>query len=163
MGDTLAERSDIHFDEIPRFAPECFAYLHNLSSAKFKRFREGLEQLLKEGLAQPFGLPDSHQYVPLLGAVGPLQFDVLKYRLEAEYSAECRVEMAEWRIIRWMKPIGETVVDGKATRPKVPSGSKLAVDAFGSFVMLLPDEWAVKSLETQNKDWVIQALPPIKR
>jgi peptide chain release factor 3 len=162
MGDTLAERPDIHFDEIPRFAPECFAYLHNTSSAKFKRFREGLEQLLKEGLAQPFGLPDSHQYVPLLGAVGPLQFDVLKYRLESEYGAECRVEMAEWRIIRWMKPISETLVDGKTARPKVPSGSKLALDAFGSFVVLLPDSWAVKSLESQNKDWEIQASPPKK-
>ena len=89
MGDTLAERPDIHFDEIPRFAPECFAFLHNTSSAKFKRFREGLDQLLKEGLAQPFEIPGSHQYVPLLGAVGPLQFEVLKYRLESEYGAEC--------------------------------------------------------------------------
>jgi peptide chain release factor 3 len=160
MGDTLAERPEIHFDEIPRFAPECFAYLHNPSTAKFKRFREGLEQLLKEGLAQPFEVPDSYQYVPLLGAVGPLQFEVLKYRLESEYGADCRVEVTDWRTIRWVKPPGEATVNGKLVRPSVPTGAKLAIDASGSFVVLLPDAWAVKSLETQNKDWIIDATPP---
>ncbi len=156
MGDTLAERAEIRFDEIPRFAPECFAFLHNTSSAKFKRFREGLEQLLKEGLAQPYDLPGSHQYVPLLGAVGPLQFDVLKYRLESEYGAECRVEMASWRVIRWMTP----PEGDKTTRPDMPSGSKWALDAFGSYVALMPDAWAVKTLETRNKGWDIQTSPP---
>jgi len=162
MGDTLAERTEIHFDEIPRFAPECFAFLHNTNSAKFKRFREGLEQLLKEGLAQPFELPDSYQYVPLLGAVGPLQFEVLKYRLESEYGAECRVESTDWRTIRWMKPKDEAVASDKRVRPSVPGGSKLAVDSFGSFVALLPDSWAVRSLESQNKEWDIQTSPPKK-
>jgi peptide chain release factor 3 len=160
MGDTLAERAEIHFDEIPRFAPECFAFLHNTSSAKFKRFREGLEQLLKEGLAQPFELPGSHQYVPLLGAVGPLQFDVLKYRLESEYGAECRVEMADWKIVRWMIPPGEFV--DASLKPEVPTGARLARDEFGTYAVLLPDPWAVKSLETRNKDWLIQATPPKK-
>jgi peptide chain release factor 3 len=162
MGDTLAERADIHFDEIPRFAPECFAFLHNTSSAKFKRFREGLEQLLKEGLAQPFDLPGSHQYVPLLGAVGPLQFDVLKYRLESEYGAECRVEITDWRIVRWMTPASEGLADNKEARPDVPTGCRLALDAFGSLAVLLLDAWAVKSLESRNKDWAIQASPPKK-
>jgi len=161
MGDTLAERDDIHFDEIPRFAPECFAFLHNTSTAKFKRFREGLDQLLKEGLAQPFELPGSHQYVPLLGAVGPLQFEVLKYRLETEYGAECRVEVSNWNVIRWVvPPTTGTPEEIKALRPDVPSGSRLVIDALGNLAVLLPDAWAVKSLETRNKDWVVQAGPP---
>jgi len=162
MGDTLAERPDIQFDEIPRFAPECFAFLHNTSSAKFKRFREGLEQLLKEGLAQPFDVPGSHQYVPLLGAVGPLQFEVLKYRLESEYGAECRVEVSDWRVIRWMTLKDEFAEAGKGRRPDMPSGSKLAMDAFGVFAALLPDAWAVHTLESRNKDWNIQSTPPKK-
>jgi peptide chain release factor 3 len=162
MGDTLAERPDIHFDEIPRFAPECFAFLHNPSSAKFKRFREGLEQLLKEGLAQPFDVPGSHQYVPLLGAVGPLQFEVLKYRLESEYGAECRVEVSDWRVIRWMTLKDEAVEEGKTKRPDMPSGSKLVKDAFGFYAALMPDAWAINTLESRNKDWIIQSTPPKK-
>ena len=42
IGDTLSSKQEISFDEIPRFAPECFAYLHNASTAKFKRFRAGI-------------------------------------------------------------------------------------------------------------------------
>ncbi len=160
MGDTLAERPEIHFDEIPRFAPECFAFLHNSSTAKFKRFREGLEQLLKEGLAQPFELPGSHQYVPLLGAVGPLQFDVLKYRLESEYGAEVRVEISEWKIARWMIPPAGTAEGDKSVKPEVPSASRLALDEFGTYTVLLPDQWAAKTLESRNKDWTILSSPP---
>ena len=83
------------FHEIPRFAPECFSYLHNKSTAKYKRFRDGLAQLLKEGVASEFQLLDAGPaQVPLLGAVGPLQFEVLQYRLEGEYAAETRLEPA---------------------------------------------------------------------
>ncbi len=159
IGDTLAERPEIRFDEIPRFAPECFAYLHNNSTAKFKRFREGLEQLLKEGLAQSFLRPESHQYVPLLGAVGPLQFEVLQYRLEAEYGADCRVEMTPWKVIRWMRPPAELAKEGKRLKPGLPSDSCLAVDSTGFQVVLMPDAWAIKTLETRNKDWEISATP----
>jgi peptide chain release factor 3 len=164
MGDTLAEHPEIHFDEIPRFAPECFAFLHNTSSAKFKRFREGLDQLLKEGLAQSFEQLDSHQRLPLLGAVGPLQFEVLQYRLESEYGAECRFEIAPWRIIRWLKPTGTPTTDMPRPRPDLPSGSTVAQDETGFLVALLPDMWAVKTLESRNKEWIIQASPfPVSR
>ena len=154
MGDTLAERAEIRYDEIPRFTPECFAFLHNTSAAKFKRFREGLEQLLKEGLAQPFDQVEAHQRIPLLGAVGPLQFEVLQYRLESEYGAECRFEMAPWRAIRWLRPPEGSIV--ALIRPDLPSGSTLVRDEAGSFVALMPDIWAVKTLESRNKDWTIQ-------
>jgi len=159
IGDTLAERPEIRFHEIPRFAPECFAYLHNNSTAKFKRFREGLDQLLKEGLAQLYVQPESYQYVPLLGAVGPLQFEVLQYRLESEYGAECRVEIAPWRLIRWMRPPAEIAKTMPRPKPSIPSGSCLAEDVTGCQVVLLPDTWDVKSLETRNKDWQIEPSP----
>jgi peptide chain release factor 3 len=103
IGDTLSEDAKVKFDEMPRFAPECFAYIHNENTAKFKRFRDGLDQLLKEGLAQPFELPDSFVRLPLVGVVGSLQLDVLKYRLETEYAAEVRLEYAPWTIVRWLK------------------------------------------------------------
>ncbi len=99
IGDTLADAPDVSFDEIPRFAPECFSYIHNENTAKYKRFRDGLDQLMKEGVAQLYEIPDSLTRDPLLGAVGPLQFDVLKYRLESEYGADCRMESAPWSIV----------------------------------------------------------------
>ena len=97
IGDTLAEDPTLVFDEIPRFAPEHFAWIHSASTAQFKRFREGLDQLLQEGVVQSFLLHNATQRVPLLGAVGPLQFDVVQYRLQTEYGAESRWNTAPGR------------------------------------------------------------------
>src|SRR5882672_11360183 len=102
IGDTLAEDPSLIYHEIPRFTPECFAWLQSPSTAQFKRFREGLDQLLQEGVVQSFTLKDASQRVPLLGAVGPLQFEVVQYRLQTEYGAESRLEQGPWKILRWV-------------------------------------------------------------
>ena len=112
IGDTLSEEPGIVFSEMPRFAPESFAYLHNDTPAHFKRFRDGLTQLLKEGVVQSFDQPDALVKIPLLGAVGPLQFDVLQYRLESEYGAKSRMEAAPWSQILWVREKGADSVNG---------------------------------------------------
>src|SRR3954469_17838495 len=98
IGDTLAEDPSLVYHEIPRFTPECFAWLQSPSTAQFKRFREGLDQLLQEGVVQSFMLKDATQRVPLLGAVGPLQFEVVQYRMQTEYGAESRLESSPWKV-----------------------------------------------------------------
>ncbi len=156
VGDTLAEDESIIFHEIPRFAPECFAYLHNPSTAKFKQFRSGLDQLLREGVAQAFDLKDAIQRIPLLGAVGPLQFEVLKYRLEAEYNAECRVESAPWSVIRWLRPKSASA---SLDDIKLPSGAALATDHLGAPVIFLTNTWSLSYFEDRNPDLEISATP----
>ncbi len=162
IGDTLASKKGIVFDEIPRFAPECFSYLHNKSTAKYKRFRDGLEQLLKEGVASEFKLLDAGPTsVPLLGAVGPLQFEVLQHRLENEYAAETRLEQANWNIARWLKPKEGDPLAPDA-RPSLSLGTVLARDSNGWLVALLPSEWALKTFADKNEDWIVsdQPFPP---
>ena len=159
IGDTLSSKKGVTFDEIPRFAPECFAYLHNKSTAKYKRFRDGLEQLLKEGVASEFKLLDAGPVqVPLLGAVGPLQFEVLQYRLEGEYAAETRLENADWSIARWLQPkSGDPLAP--AAKPALSLGTTLARDSNGWLVALLPSEWALKTFADKNEDWIISDSP----
>ena len=160
IGDTLAEEAGIKFDEMPTFPPECFAYLHNENTSKFKRFRDGLDQLLKEGVAQPFELPDAAVRIPLLGAVGPLQFDVLKYRLESEYNAEVRLEFAPWTIVRWVKekdaPPVPKAVRGQTGQPRpnlaASYDTTLAQDAFGNWVALFGDKISLGYFESKNAD-----------
>lgn len=160
IGDTLSEDATIKYDEMPRFAPECFAYLHNENTSKFKRFRDGLDQLLKEGVAQPFELPDAAVRIPLLGAVGPLQFDVLKYRLETEYSAEVRLEFAPWTIVRWLKEKdpeeAPKPVRGQTTKPRpnlvASYDTTLALDAFGNWVALFSDKISAGYFESKNSE-----------
>src|ERR1700692_3118489 len=102
IGDTLSTDPSIQYDEIPQFTPECFAYLRNPSPAHFKRLRAGLAQLLQERVVQSFELPDAAEKVPLLAAVGPLQFEVVQFRLESEYGAVSRLEAAPWKVVRWL-------------------------------------------------------------
>lgn len=160
IGDTVTEDESIRFAETPRFAPECFAYIRNTSTAKFKRFRDGLDQLLKEGVAQAFDLPDALQKVPLLGAVGPLQFEVMQYRLEAEYNAECRVESAGWSLVRWILDPATHAPMTEKPLLLLPTGAALALDTSGFWVVLLPSAWTAAYLEEKNSKFLFSAIPP---
>ncbi len=159
IGDTLSEDATITYDEIPRFTPECFAWLHSPTTAHFKRFREGLDQLLQEGVVQSFLLTDSVQRVPLLGAVGPLQFEVVQFRLQSEYSAESRLEPATWSVIRW---VGRDA-DGNPVAVEesaLPTGARSARDAKGNLVLLFPNAWSCSYFTERNAGIPLSELPP---
>jgi len=143
------------FDEIPRFAPECFAYQHATATSQFKRFREGLDQLLQEGVVQVLRLRNSAQRAPLLAAVGPLQFEVVQYRLQSEYGAESRLENASWDLMRWLKP----GTDLDKVEALLPSSARIAFDALEQPVILFPTEWALNYFVRQNADVEVRDVP----
>lgn len=153
IGDTLTEDDKILYQEIPRFPPECFAFLQNPNPSKFKQFRTGVEQLLQEGVVQVFELRDSVQKVPLLAAVGPLQFEVVQYRLQTEYNAESQLESASWEAFKWLPP--ET--DVKAL--KLPTGCRVAWDSAGLPGVLFPSAWTQRYFGEQNPGVVLRELP----
>lgn len=155
IGDTLTEDPSIVYDEIPRFAPECFAYLHGTVTSQYKRFREGLEQLLQEGVVQVLEVKDSTRATPLLGAVGPLQFEVVQYRLKSEYGAESRLESAGWDVLRWISPsVPLDSLDGT-----LPSGANIAFDAEKRAVALFPNEWALNYFQKRNPNVGLSDVP----
>lgn len=147
VGDTLTEEANIVYDEIPRFTPESFIYLGNANPYKAKRFAEGLDQLLQEGVAQELLVPSSGQNTRLLAAVGPLQFEVLRYRLETEYGAEPRAEAAPWKILRWVSP--EVPADQVAAMD-LPTGCQLAVTREGLRALLFHADWEVRHFAEKN-------------
>ncbi len=153
IGDTLTEDPSIVFREIPRFAPECFAFLNNPNPSKFKQFRQGLDQLLQEGVVQVFELRDAVQKVPLLAAVGPLQFEVVQYRLQSEYGAESQLENASWEAFKWL-PLE---VDAKAL--KLPTGCRVAWDSSGQPGVLFPNAWTRRYFGEQNAGVELFDLP----
>lgn len=152
IGDTLAEDPGLVYHEIPRFTPECFAWLQSPSTGQFKRFREGLSQLLQEGVVQSFFVKDSAQRVPLLGAVGPLQFEVVQYRMQSEYGAESRLESSPWKIVRW--------VEIEPDPAGLPTGARLAADAAGQPVILFSDQWSCDFYAQRNPEVKMSVLPP---
>jgi len=161
VGDTITTDAKVNFDEMPRFPPECFAFVVNEDASTYKRFREGLDQLLKEGVAQPFHLYGSHHRVPLLGAVGPLQFEVLKSRLESEYNAPCRIESASWSLVRWLREKEPARGTSAHDRPavKLPSDGTLAQDVLGLWVLLLPSDTLLRLFEERNPGFEVLPNP----
>ncbi len=155
IGDTLSEDPSIVYKEIPKFPPECFAFITNPFPAKYKAFQKGMEQLLSEGVVQSFQLKNSLKG-PLLAAVGPLQFEVVQFRLESEYGAQSRIENGPWQLLRWVDP---------GTRPEtldsmLPFGAQLAEDSAGQTVILFPTKWAVNSFREFHPEIALFELPP---
>lgn len=147
IGDTITEDPLIRFDEIPKFAPEYFVFMHNPIPANYKKFRDGLDQLLQEGVIQAFYLKNSHQKIPLLGAVGPLQFEVVQYRLEGEYGAESRLEQTNWKVMRWLSP---ELDDEKQKSLLLPAGAAWAVDSEERTVVLFTSDWSHNYFKEKN-------------
>jgi len=140
IGDTITEDLSILYSEIPKFAPEYFVFLHNPNPSNYKKFRDGLDQLLQEGVIQAFYLKNHHQKIPLLGAVGPLQFEVVQYRLQDEYGAESRMEQTNWKVLRWISPETD---DAVLSQLILPAGAALASDSEERTVLLLTSEWSL--------------------
>ena len=156
IGDTLTTDPAITYKEIPRFTPEAFSYLHNPNTGKFKQFRQGLDQLLQEGVIQALYIRNTASKIPLLAAVGPLQFEVVKYRLETEYGAESRLESAPFTVVRWLPPaITEEELDGLS----LPTGSRIAYDIGKNPVLLFQNEWAADYFPQTNAKVTLSVLP----
>src|SRR5438046_1390406 len=156
IGDTLTTDPAISYREIPRFTPEAFAYLHNPNTAKFKQFRQGLDQLLQEGVIQALYLRNSSIKTPLLAAVGPLQFEVVQFRLESEYGAKSRLESAPWTVVRWLPTdMKEDDLDALS----LPTGARLAYDLGKNPVVLFQNEWSANYFSETNRLVPLSALP----
>jgi len=160
IGDTLTEDTNIVYNEIPRFPPECFALLHNPSPAQYKSFRKGLDQVLAEGIVQRFWLSDDPTQAPLLAAVGPLQFEVAQYRLKAEYGAESRIENLAWTHVRWPES-KDPALDISAL--SLPVGSRWGRDDGGNPVIFFQDAWAPGYLVQNNPHVVLNDFAPRDR
>ena len=156
IGETLTANPEIRYDEIPRFPPEAFAYIRPAGTAKNKQFRDGLAQLLEEGIIQSFRFTESDPSA-LLGAVGQLQFDVVVFRLREEYGAEPRLEPAPFTSIRWLD---SAVPPAELVDLFLGSGVRLAWDMRGHPVLLFPSEWAIRYFMEKYPKLLLHTVSP---
>ena len=86
IGDTICmPGKKFCYEGIPTFAPEHFARVRQLDTMKRKQFIKGISEIAQEGAIQIFQEYNTGMEEIIVGVVGVLQFDVLKYRLENEY------------------------------------------------------------------------------
>jgi peptide chain release factor 3 len=156
IGDTLTEDKTIRYDEIPRFPPEVFTYISNPSSSDAKKYRAGLEQLLKEGVVQSFTPRNCPPGSTLLAAVGPLQFEVVQFRLQSEYGAESRLTPTPWTILRWLEP--HPALKDPSTLI-VATGVSFGTDKFDHPIVLFPNDWTMRYFDEKNPELKMHELP----
>lgn len=100
VGDTLWAEQPVTFPTIPSFAPEFFAIARTTDVSRSKQFRNGVTQLDEEGVVQVLRDPDYGDQSPVLAAVGALQFEVAKHRLENEFGAPVELAMTGYKVAR---------------------------------------------------------------
>ncbi|MBL9190586.1 MAG: peptide chain release factor 3 [Opitutaceae bacterium] len=156
IGDTLTTDKSILYDEIPRFPSEVFTYISNPHAGDAKKYRAGLEQLLQEGVVQSFTAKNAPPGATLLAAVGPLQFEVVQWRLQAEYNAESRLTPTPWTILRWVEPHPSLANSSSLI---VASGVSFGTDKFDQPIVLFPNDWTLRYFKEKNPELKLHELP----
>ncbi len=152
IGDTLTGGSRFAFEGIPSFAPEHFRRLALVDPMRRKQFATGIEQLAQEGTVQLYRPPVGRAGDLVLGALGQLQFEVVKYRLEAEYGVEVRVEAVPWVLARWPSRVDGAPVDLEALQDAVEG--MVVLDVRERPVVLFDRAWALQTAERVHPEYV---------
>ena len=148
IGDTVcAPGRKIQYEGIPTFAPEHFARVRLLDSMKRKQFVKGINQIAQEGAIQIFQEIMGGMEEIIVGVVGVLQFDVLKYRLENEYNVDIRLESLPYEHIRWIENKEE--VDVKKLTGT--SDMKKVMDLKGNPLLLFINSWSIGMTLDRNE------------
>ena len=147
IGDTVClPKDDFEYEGIPTFAPEHFARVIQLDSMKRKQFVKGVEQIAQEGAIQIFQEHEAGFAEIIVGVVGTLQFDVLKYRLENEYNCEIRLEPLPYQAIRWIKDRNTDM-----NKLRGVSEVKKVKDMRGNPLLLFKNEWGIQFVLDRNE------------
>ena len=147
IGDTLTTAKDkFMFEGIPTFAPEHFARVRQVDTMKRKQFVKGITQIAQEGAIQIFQEYKTGMEEIIVGVVGMLQFDVLKFRLEHEYNVDILLEDLPYEYIRWIenKDIDLDRLSGTSDMKKVR-------DMRGNPLLLFVNPWSVGMTIDRNK------------
>lgn len=132
IGDTFTQGEALQFVGIPNFAPELFRLVILKDPLRTKALQKGLTQLSEEGATQIFRPLNSNHLI--LGAVGTLQFDVVAYRLQTEYSANCIYENTNVATMRWIKCDDKKMLE----KFKNEESNNLALDGSDYLTYLAP-------------------------
>jgi peptide chain release factor 3 len=148
IGDTVSVQGGFTFEPMPKFPPEVVATLTPLDAMKSKAFQRGMEQFRSEGAVLILQRRGMASFSPLVAAVGPLQFEVLQYRLEQEYGVKTRLDILPYRNGAWLVGDPNAFVGS--------SGTLLAEDAEGNVLCLYTQTWERGFLMEKNPQHSLQ-------
>ena len=139
IGDTLSEGELLHFVGVPSFSPEILKEVVNLDPLKTKQLEKGVRQMTDEGVAQLFIQQPGNRKI--IGTVGELQYEVIKFRLEHEYGAKCRFSHLPFVKACWFTSDNKKEMDAFFSR----KSSAIAYDKENNPVFFAESEWILKT------------------
>ena len=140
IGDTLtSENSSIAFPPIPAFEPEHFSLVRSIDTGSYKSFQKGVAQLREEGAIQVFYPFGQTRTEPILAAVGALQFEVVKFRLESEYNVKTVMTTLPFAMARHVAGDPQAIASAQ-----LPSNARLVEDWDGAPLALFESEWSMR-------------------
>ena len=151
IGDTIVSgKNRFAFEGIPTFAPEHFARVRQVDTMKRKQFMKGITQIAQEGAIQIFQEYHTGMEEIIVGVVGVLQFDVLKYRLDKEYNVEIHMENLPYEHIRWIenKEIDLDKISGTSDMKKIK-------DLKDRPLLLFVNSWSVGMTLERNEGLIL--------
>jgi peptide chain release factor 3 len=155
VGDTVAVTEGLEYPGVPRFSPEHFAKVRMDDAMRRKHLDRGLHHLAEEGTILLLFAPSLSGPVPIVGAVGRLQFDVLVDRLEREYGVAVRLEPLPFHCARWVTGPEEDIHEiGSAY------GRREVDDVDGARLILFDNEWALRRSVEQKKALTFHDVQP---
>ena len=147
IGDTICQPGKkFEYEGIPTFAPEHFCRVIQLNTMKRKQFVQGVTQIAQEGAIQIFQEYTAGMSEIIVGVVGVLQFEVLKYRLENEYGCEIKLEPLPYNFIRWIKDPSTDVNSLKRVNEV-----KKVKDMKGNPLLLFTNQWTINTVLEHNE------------
>jgi peptide chain release factor 3 len=159
IGDTLYTGSEVRFKQMPSFSPEVFAYISNPNPSKYKNYRKGLSQLLEEGAVSLLrDKDDAGNGIPLLAAVGQLQFEVVMFRLKHEYQVDALLKplvgytSARWALGGWTQ-VNKAYEEGKLF------GTHIVKDKWDRPVVLFRNPWKIDHLKLTEAEHRLGLTP----
>jgi len=156
IGDTIFKGPALRFQGIPRFAPEYFSRVILKDPTRRKHLQNGLRQLAQEGTVQLFFRKGLGPVDPYLGAVGLLQFEVLKERLLNEYKVKVQLESQPFKVARWLGG-PESAIEWVARRPDFV----IVEDRDGRPVVLASSPWSLNYALQQAKGLELYEVSPL--
>lgn len=146
IGDTLYTTTPVQYPQLPSFPPEHFAVARTSDTSAFKRFRRGIEQLDAEGVVQILRSDQRGEQAPVLAAVGPMQFEVAAFRLEAEFGVKVQLDHLPYELA------ARTDAAGRETLRTESNIEVMTRVRDGALLALFPHRWRLQSVVSRNPD-----------
>ncbi|MFQ5558676.1 MAG: peptide chain release factor 3 [Acidimicrobiales bacterium] len=151
VGDAVFVDVPVTWPPVPSFAPAHFRVARTTDTSKAKQFRSGIRQLDEEGVVQVLREPGVGDQAPIVAAVGPLQFDVVQYRLENEFGAPVELNPTTWTTAR-------VTDEESADTLRAMSGVTVAARSDGALLALFESPYWLQRLELDHPELTLQKL-----